>query len=259
MLRAWRPLSPALVPPHDGYSRARGRCPRDRRRLLEARSSRDARGARGRHRPAAQARRRARHRGARFRYRDTIPRVDKIVGPGNAYVAAAKALVSSSCAIDFFAGPSEILIVLDARPAGLDRCGPAGSGGTRSRTPGRSSSRRAGGSRARSPPKSDGRCRRTGPAAKAVATNGAIIVTRSLDEALALSERMAPEHVVCDSPRRRARLRRAGTVFVGVVQRTGLRRLRDRLEPRPPDVRRRARTGRADARPISCASRPCSG
>src|SRR3954464_13900717 len=48
----------------------------------------------------------------------TIPRVDKIVGPGNAYVAAAKALVSADCAIDFFAGPSEILILSSSgRPA----------------------------------------------------------------------------------------------------------------------------------------------
>ena len=41
----------------------------------------------------------------------TIPRVDKVVGPGSAYVAAAKQLVSSDCSIDFFAGPSEIVIV----------------------------------------------------------------------------------------------------------------------------------------------------
>ena len=48
----------------------------------------------------------------------TVPRVDKIVGPGNAYVAAAKALVSSDCAIDFHAGPSEIAIVsATGRPA----------------------------------------------------------------------------------------------------------------------------------------------
>ena len=36
----------------------------------------------------------------------TVPRVDKIVGPGNAYVATAKALVAADCAIDFFAGPT---------------------------------------------------------------------------------------------------------------------------------------------------------
>ena len=41
----------------------------------------------------------------------SVPRVDKIVGPGNRWVAAAKALVSADCAIDFYAGPTEILIV----------------------------------------------------------------------------------------------------------------------------------------------------
>src|SRR5262245_50180835 len=41
----------------------------------------------------------------------TVPRVDKIVGPGNRYVAVAKALVSGTCAIDFYAGPTEIVIV----------------------------------------------------------------------------------------------------------------------------------------------------
>src|SRR5262245_12313887 len=40
-----------------------------------------------------------------------VPRVDKIVGPGNRYVATAKALVAGSCAIDFYAGPTEIVIV----------------------------------------------------------------------------------------------------------------------------------------------------
>ena len=41
----------------------------------------------------------------------TIPRVDKIVGPGNRYVTAAKKLVSFDCAIEFLAGPSETLIL----------------------------------------------------------------------------------------------------------------------------------------------------
>jgi histidinol dehydrogenase len=43
----------------------------------------------------------------------TIPRVDKIVGPGNLYVTAAKKEVSFDCAIDFLAGPTEVLIVSD--------------------------------------------------------------------------------------------------------------------------------------------------
>ena len=84
----------------------------------------------------------------------TIPRVDKIVGPGNAYVAAAKALVAPDCAIDFFAGPSEIAIVSSAGQADVDRGGPAGAGRARSRrprdplhaiaTPGRGGERRGG-------------------------------------------------------------------------------------------------------------------
>ncbi len=43
----------------------------------------------------------------------TVPRVDKIVGPGNAYVAAAKKLVFGQAGIDMIAGPSEILIITD--------------------------------------------------------------------------------------------------------------------------------------------------
>ena len=54
-----------------------------------------------------------------------------------------------------------------------------------------------------------------GPARAAIDRNGAIVVTRNMDEAIAVSERMAPEHVVCDSPAVAARLTRAGTVFVG--------------------------------------------
>jgi histidinol dehydrogenase len=45
---------------------------------------------------------------------ESIPRVQKIVGPGNAYVTAAKKLVAFDCAIDFLAGPTEALIVSDS-------------------------------------------------------------------------------------------------------------------------------------------------
>jgi histidinol dehydrogenase len=45
----------------------------------------------------------------------TIPRVDKIVGPGNAYVASAKRRVFGACGIDMIAGPSEILVICDGR------------------------------------------------------------------------------------------------------------------------------------------------
>ncbi len=45
---------------------------------------------------------------------DSIPRVDKIVGPGNAYVTVAKKLVSFDCAIDFLAGPTEAVVLSDS-------------------------------------------------------------------------------------------------------------------------------------------------
>ena len=145
---------------------------------------------------------------------ETIPRVDKIVGPGNAYVAAAKALVSADCAIDFYAGPSEILIVsARGRPAWIaaDLIAQA-EHDEHARailvTPSRSLARAVAREIARQTPA-------TGPASTAIARNGAVVVTRTLDEAISFSERMAPEHVVCDSPSVAARLRRAGTVFVG--------------------------------------------
>ena len=45
---------------------------------------------------------------------ETLPRVDKIVGPGNAYVTVAKKLVSFDCAIDFLAGPTEAVVLSDS-------------------------------------------------------------------------------------------------------------------------------------------------
>jgi histidinol dehydrogenase len=143
-----------------------------------------------------------------------IPRVDKIVGPGNAYVAAAKALVAADCAIDFFAGPSEILVVsTNGRPAWIaaDLIAQAEHDEDARAilvTPNRSLARAVAAEIGRQMPAD-------GPARAAIARNGAIVVSGSLDAAVALSERMAPEHVVCDSMPVARRLRRAGTVFVG--------------------------------------------
>ena len=200
------------------------------------------RSARGRRHAAVPPRRRARDRRARLRHRGRSRASTRSSGPAIAYVAAAKALVSADCAIDFFAGPSEILIVSRAGPAGMDRRRPHRAGRAR---PGRARNFRhaaAAASRARSPPRSRRQMPLDGPArAPRSGRNGAIIVTRTLDEAIALSDRMAPEHVVCDSdaqsPRlntRRDRVRRA-------LQRAGFGRLRDRLESRAADERRRTR------------------
>jgi histidinol dehydrogenase len=144
----------------------------------------------------------------------TIPRVDRIVGPGNAYVAAAKARVSEHCAIDFFAGPTEIAVVsATGRPDWIaaDLIAQAEHDPDARAiliTPRRHLAEAVARAIERQLPGE-------GPARRALAKNGGAIVARSLDEAIALSQRLAPEHVVCDSSQVAARLTRAGTVFVG--------------------------------------------
>jgi histidinol dehydrogenase len=144
----------------------------------------------------------------------TVPRVDKIVGPGNAYVAAAKALVARDCAIDFFAGPSEIVIVSttgDPAAIAADLIAQA-EHDPDARALLLTPSKALAAAVARECTR---QCPRRGPAREALARHGGIIRTRSLDEAVQLSQRIAPEHVVCDDERTAARLTAAGTVFVG--------------------------------------------
>ena len=144
----------------------------------------------------------------------TVPKVDKIVGPGSAYVAAAKALVAADCPIDFYAGPTEIVIIAtrgnptwiaadviaqaehdpDARAIVL--------------TPDRRLAARIAAQVQRRVPAD-------GPARASVRRHGVIVVTTSLDEAVALANRIAPEHLVCDTDAVAGRTTRAGTVFVG--------------------------------------------
>jgi histidinol dehydrogenase len=144
----------------------------------------------------------------------TIPRVDKIVGPGNVYVAAAKARVAGDCSIDFFAGPSEIAIVsTTGTPAWIaaDLIAQAEHDPDARAilfTPSRRLARAVHAQIRRQMPAS-------GPAMRALRANGGIVSTRTLDEAVALCQEMAPEHVVCDTSGVARRLTRAGTVFVG--------------------------------------------
>jgi len=144
----------------------------------------------------------------------TVPRVDKIVGPGNAYVAAAKALVSRDCAIDFHAGPSEIVVVSTAgHPPWIaaDLIAQA-EHDPDARAILLTPSRRLADAVARAVLD---QAPADGPAREALAANGGIVLTRTLSEAIALCQRMAPEHVVCDTDAAAERLTKAGTVFVG--------------------------------------------
>lgn len=143
----------------------------------------------------------------------SVPRVDKIVGPGNRYVAAAKALVARDCAIDFYAGPSEIVIVAgDGRPewAAADLIAQA-EHDPDARALLITWSRRFAGRVARAV--SD-RVEPGSVAGRSLAANGAVIVVRSEAEAIRLANLYAPEHLVVESDDVARRIT-AGAIFVG--------------------------------------------
>ena len=144
----------------------------------------------------------------------TIPRVDKIVGPGNRYVAAAKALVTADCGIDFYAGPTEIVIVASRGPAdwiAADLIAQAEHDPDARAvliTPSRTLARRVAAEVSSQMPAD-------GPARVALKSHGGIIVTRTAAEALALANSSAAEHLVVDDERMAAKVRCAGSLFVG--------------------------------------------
>jgi histidinol dehydrogenase len=144
----------------------------------------------------------------------TIPRVDKIVGPGNRYVAAAKALVTADCGIDFYAGPTEIVIVASRGPAAwiaADLIAQAEHDPDARAvliTPSRTLARRVAA-------QVSSRMPADGAAREALKSHGGIIVTRTAGEALALANASAAEHLVVDDERMAAKVRCAGSLFVG--------------------------------------------
>ncbi len=152
---------------------------------------------------------------------ETIAPVDKIVGPGNAYVAAAKRRVFGTVGIDMIAGPSEVLIVADAHndpswiaadllaqaehdtaaqsilitddAAFADACCAAVDGHLKT-------------------------LKRADIAAESWAVNGCVIVVESLDQAPALVDRVAPEHLelaLDDADAFALKVRHAGAIFLG--------------------------------------------
>lgn len=145
---------------------------------------------------------------------ESIRRVDKIVGPGSAWVAAAKALVARDCPIDLHAGPSEIVVCSDAgRPEWIAadllaqaEHDPAARAILVTTAP--RLARAVATEVERQMPVS-------GPASASIAANGAIIVARTRREAADIVNRLAPEHLVIDGDDDPARYTSAGTIFVG--------------------------------------------
>ena len=144
----------------------------------------------------------------------SIARVDKIVGPGNAFVTAAKKLVAFDCAIDMLAGPTEIVVTSEngnADEIAADLVAQAEhdpdaeaifitTNAALAQTVVASVKQRV---------------RTNSTAAEAIARNGAAIVASSLDEARAITNAIAPEHLTVDSTEDLAWVKNAGSVFIG--------------------------------------------
>jgi histidinol dehydrogenase len=145
---------------------------------------------------------------------ESIQRVDKIVGPGNAYVTAAKKLVSFDCAIDMLAGPTEAVIYsetgreeyLASDLVAQAEHDPDAIVVFISTTP--------------QLVRKVAKCvmlavKKNASAAKAVKLGGYALIAASREQALAWMNRLAPEHLTVDDDRDVSAVRSAGSIFVG--------------------------------------------
>lgn len=148
---------------------------------------------------------------------ETVPRADRIVGPGNIYVAAAKRLLAGEVGIDFVAGPTEILIIAaEGNPSWLaaDMLAQAEHDTdasavllTTSRTLADAVAQQIEAQLESLPTAATARV--------AIERNSAIILVNSLDEAVELSNRFAPEHLSIPDDSLLGGVRHAGGVFIG--------------------------------------------
>jgi histidinol dehydrogenase len=152
---------------------------------------------------------------------ETVPRVDKITGPGNKYVAAAKKLVFGAVGIDSIAGPSEVVIVADetarADFVAADLLAQAEHGEDASSALITTSEALAA-DVAVEVKKQVRRLPRASIIEKSLAQYGAIIITENMDEACALVNELAPEHleiITRDDEQVAASVRHAGAIFLG--------------------------------------------
>ena len=152
---------------------------------------------------------------------ESVPAVDKIVGPGNAWVATAKKLVFGRTGIDMIAGPSEILVIADgsADPvvAAADLLSQAEHDELASAvllTPDEGLARRVSAEVNAQLKKLS----RESIAVKAIRDYGLVVVVQDLAEAVEVANRFAPEHLellVKDPKKLLAGIRNAGAVFLG--------------------------------------------
>jgi histidinol dehydrogenase len=145
---------------------------------------------------------------------ETLPRVDKIVGPGNLYVTAAKRLVAFDCAIDMLAGPTEIVVTSDSSdPADIasDLVAQA------EHDPEAFAAFITTRAELAQQVMAETRARAKGNpiAREALQRNGLVIIAADGEEAHSITNRLAPEHLTVDSTDDLAWVNNAGSVFVG--------------------------------------------
>ncbi len=152
---------------------------------------------------------------------ESVPRVDKIVGPGNIYVATAKRMVFGQVDIDMIAGPSEIVVVCDGQTeadwVAMDLFSQAEHDEDAQAiliSPDADFVARVHAAMARLLPGME----RADIIRASLEARGALIVVRDLEEAAQLVNRIAPEHLelsVADPQALAARIRHAGAIFMG--------------------------------------------
>ncbi len=145
---------------------------------------------------------------------ESISRVAKIVGPGNLYVTAAKRAVAFECAIDMLAGPTEIVVTSEqgepeAIAADLVAQAEHDPAALAIFITTRESLARAVVQEAKQ------RARRNPIAKQALTSNGYAIVAATVEEAQAITNRLAPEHLTVDSEADLGWIQNAGSVFIG--------------------------------------------
>lgn len=147
----------------------------------------------------------------------SVPKVDRIVGPGNIYVAAAKKLLAGEVGIDFVAGPTEIVIIADdadPRHLAADMLAQAEHDVDASAillTTSKSLAERVVAEVSRqleSLPTAPVAC-------ESIRNNSAVILCPSMDAAVEASNRLAPEHLAIYDESLLAKIQHAGSIFLG--------------------------------------------
>jgi histidinol dehydrogenase len=144
----------------------------------------------------------------------SLPRVDKIVGPGNLYVTAAKRLVAFDCAIDMLAGPTEIVVTSERGNAGAIAADLVAQAEHDPEALAIFITTNADLAKAVIA-ETKLRSRNNPVARQALDRNGLVIIAATVDEARAITNRLAPEHLTVDAAKDLEWVQNAGSVFVG--------------------------------------------